>query len=102
MIIVHGFNYSYESELKTACSKNDGVVKRIKKAGFDIDYKKCFVDNVLNLSKLHEIDPSGEIFKLEGYYSKKDADNKPAEWISVLGNSIKITRPSPDLKVNNS
>ena len=102
MIIVHGFNYSYESELKTACSKNNGVVKRIEKAGFTIDYKECFVDNVLNLTKLHEIDPSGEIFKLEGYYNKKDADNKPVEWISVLGNSIKITRPSPDLKVNNS
>lgn len=98
MIILHGFNYSYENEIRKAISDPvlDGKVERT-----GLNYKECFANGYLDYSKLHDIDPTGEIFKLDGYYNAKDSTGQIAEWISVLGNIIRIIRPAENLNVNN-
>ena len=95
MIILHGFNYSYENEIRKAISNNNGEVKRT-----GINYKECLVDGVLNLSKVHDIDPTGKIFKVDGYYTATDSNGNSSEWISVLGNTIRIIRPAENLNVD--
>ena len=79
MIVVHGFNYSFESQIRQSIKDGTGIIN-------DINYTSCLVNDKIDFSKINEVDPTGKIYKLKGHFTEPD------EVIKVLGNTIYISR----------
>jgi hypothetical protein len=79
MIVVHGFDYNFDSKIQQAVKSGNSIIN-------GIDYSECLENNSINTTKISEIDPEGKIFKLNGYFTD------PEETIRVIGNTIYITR----------
>ena len=90
MIIVHGFNYSFENKIHQAIKNNKGIIN-------GIDYSECLIGEIIDTTKISEIDPEGKIYKLNGYFTAEK------ETIKVLGNTIYISRKGneTDYSINN-